>query len=299
VNAPPVDDAARDGGVTWVDFDNDGDLDLSVANGGLWRNDGDFHFTRVSREVFDEAPPLLRGAVGGTWADFDNDGDMDLFVPYQFGESARYYVNEGGRLRQDVDAAIVHDGLYGVHGVAADFDNNGWLDLFVAAWGSPSILYLNTAGTFTRASLDGVRSTPTFASSAAAADYDGDGDLDLVVGNWPNHRGDGEANHLWRNDGPAGRWLQLDLTGTRSNRSAIGARISALVALDGRVVTLSREVRSQAGWRSQSPFTVHLGVGPADSIMRLTVRWPSGHTDTFTHVRVNRRLALTEGGSLR
>lgn len=292
---PPVLAQGRDGGASWIDVDDDGDLDLSVANDGLYRNDGAWRFARVGPEVFNARPPFVLGAVGGAWGDMDNDGDLDLFVPYQLGESGRLYRNDDGRLTEVFDSAAVRDGLYGTHALWADLDNNGWLDLIVATWASPSAIYMNDGKGLTRADTGEFGGTPTFASSAAAADYDEDGDLDLIVGNWPNQRGEHEANHLWRNDTPAGHWIQLTLTGTQSNRSAIGARVSVTVMQDGRPVTMRRDVRSQDGWRSQSPFTLHFGLGRANEVDVLTIRWPSGLVEQYRNLAAGQRLTLEEG----
>lgn len=299
VEAGPVtSDSIQSGGATWVDHDLDGDVDLFVPGQAvrLYRNDGDWQFTAVDDVPFVSEPPLLYASWGGAWGDYDNDGDFDLYSTYSLGEQNRLYRNNGAGAFERIDSGIaVLDGSYAVHAVWADVDANGFLDLLVANWGSPVQVYLGSGnGEFERAVLGELGLATSFSSSLAVADMEGDGDLDVLVGHWPNTRGEGEENLLYRNDGPTGNWLKLQLRGTKSNAAAIGTRVEALVEINGRLTTLTREVRSQDGWRSQNSLTVHFGLGDGALVEEIRVYWPTGQEQLLLDVAANQTVQLVE-----
>ncbi len=172
--------------VSWVDYDNDGDLDLFAAfrdkENRLFRNDGG-RFTDVTAET---GVGDARKTVGAVWFDIDGDGDLDLFVANQQGDANGLYQNDGGRFRDvarewGVDASGRPAEFGGVGATVADFDSDGRLDLFVANYG-PSTLYRNDLGKrfvdVTKAAnllFEGHATTPAF------GDYDNDGHPDLYV----------------------------------------------------------------------------------------------------------------------
>jgi hypothetical protein len=120
----------------------------------------------------------------------------------------------------------------------------------------------------------------------AFADFDNDGDLDLVV-----TADSGEPNRLWRNDSTTGHhWIGLRLTGTSSNRSAIGARV-VVKAAEGSYV---QEVSGGAGRGSQNSLPLVFGLGTATLVEELTVRWPSGNVRTLRNLPVDRHVDLSE-----
>lgn len=297
----PVADSAQTSGAAAVDVDDDGDVDLFVPGSGrasaLYRNEGDWRFTRLTDVAMVAEEPLISGSQGTVWGDYDNDGDFDVYMGFVIGERDRIYRNDGGgRFTWISDAGPGLDGAYSVQPLWADLDNDADLDLVVATWGSPALVYLNDgAGAFRRTVLGDLGRVDSFGSSVAAADVDADGDLDLVIGHWPNHPGDGELNLFYRNDGPTGNWLTVDLEGTASNRSAIGARVEVTARVHGRVTRQVREIRSQEGWRSQSALTAHFGLGDADRVDTLLVRWPSGLVERYDTVVANQRVKLVEG----
>ena len=169
-------------------------------------------------------------------------------------------------------------------------------DLIVANWAASSEIYLNDgSGFFSLPSSDEFRRAVHYGSSVALADYDIDGDLDFVIGNWPNHPGEGlEENVLIENRFADGNWLRVTLEGVTSNRSAIGARIELVTRADGESLLQVREVSAHSGWRSQNDLTQHFGLGSAAAVESLTVYWPSGAIQNVVVDGVNKRVSIIE-----
>jgi hypothetical protein len=301
-----VTDEARTGGGSWGDLDDDGDPDLFVANlslgagapdNALFRNDGDWRLVGLEEgPPADDAAPSLCAA----WGDYDNDQDLDLYVGNAFGFANLLYRNEGsGRLTpvERIPPTVEGGSTYAVSW--GDVDNDGDLDLLVADWGAAPVLYENLGGEqFRRLAAGDLGQEILFASSVAWGDYDSDGDLDAYVGNWPNQPGPGELNALYRNDSAAAGWLQIDLRGTLSNRSGIGARVLVRARIGGEMRTQMREVTAHTGWRSQNSLRQHVGLGDASRVEEVEVRWPSGNVDQVGPVEANRIIEITEGEGL-
>jgi hypothetical protein len=296
----------RSGGGSWGDYDNDGDPDLFVAHltlgadapgNQLYRNDGDWQLIPI-----EDGPPVDDGAPSlcAAWGDYDNDQDLDLYVGNAFGYANLLYRNEGdGRLTpvEHIPPTLEGGSTYAANW--ADVDNDGDLDLLVADWGSAPVLYENLGGEgFRRLAAGDLGRDILFAASLAWGDYDADGDLDAYVGNWPNHPGPGEPNALYRNDSAAAGWLQIDLRGTLSNRSGIGARVLVRARIGGEARTQLREVAAHTGWRSQNSLRQHVGLGDARTVEQVEVRWPSGNVDQVGPLDGNRIIEITEGKGL-
>jgi hypothetical protein len=192
-------DSANGAGPAFADIDNDGDLDLFVANylhqqDFLYRNDGGL-FTRIdtSAGIIDEA-----SGSAGLFTDYDGDGDPDLYVSNYFNEQDFLYRNDGGVFtRVDGDAGIT-DGSGGRGVAAGDYDNDGDIDLYVTNFNDQQdFLYRNDGGLFTRA--DGAAGIADESNGASALffDYDNDGDLDLFVANYVEDQPD----FLYENEG--------------------------------------------------------------------------------------------------
>ena len=216
-------------GVAWADFDQDGDLDLYLANHGanrLYRNDGE-NPGLPGQWVFTNVAPADGSGIGdgqatmsAAWADFDNDGDQDLYTVDDDGGVNRLFRNDGEDPGQpgdwiftEVAASLgVADAGDGAGAAWGDFDEDGWVDLYVTNDGA-NRLYRNLGASV------GAGGAPLFQEVAAVcgdgladagngtgvawADYDNDGDLDLYLGNaWPEGGGTTAANRLFRNDGP-------------------------------------------------------------------------------------------------
>ncbi len=282
-------------GVAWADFDDDGDLDLYVANGGppdtvqkmpvdhsngLFLNNGDGTFTDIT-------PPELALADNSrsvTWADYDNDGDLDLFVttvnvgtndlfentPEGFVRAFHPAIEANGRTR---------DASWG------DYDNDGDLDLYLSSVDDNRLLENLGDGFVFIDVTDGALGNAANGRGVTWADYDDDGDLDLF-------NATSLENTLFRNDTVTGNhWLKVRLTGTTTNRSAVGARITIYV---GETIQ-TREVNAGEGYLSCRPLEQHFGLGKATVIDRLEVRWPTSTiTQVFENVPVDQTLHIEE-----
>lgn len=184
----------------WGDYNSDGKLDLFIANTGfesnfLYTGTGDSVFNRVTAgDIVNDFNP----AQSGTWGDFNNDGHLDIFVPFEIPNN-RLYSNKGnGSFTPITTGALVNDGGRSLSAAWGDYDNDGFLDLFVANdQGENDFLYKNNGdGTFTRMTDGPPVNDGADGACAAWADYDNDGDLDLFVGNQNN-----QNNALFQNNG--------------------------------------------------------------------------------------------------
>jgi len=288
------DDLLRDSrGCAWADYDTDGHLDLFLAAGGnnfLYQNNGNGSFTKITTgEIVTDGG----SSQGGSWGDYDNDGDLDLFVANTNGQDNFLYRNNGnGSFTKISEGAIVNDAGLSSGSAWADYDNDGDLDLFVAnTTGQDNFLYRNEGtGNFTKISEGVIVNDGGSPSGAAWADYDNDGDLDLFVANEF-----GENNALYKNTGNDNHWLNVQLTGSLSNRSAIGARVNILASINGSPVRQTREISAQTGYRSQNSMRAHFGLGDAASIDSMRISWPSsGSVNIYTNVPVDTFLTLRE-----
>lgn len=196
---------------SWADYDNDGDLDLFVANSDgdllnfFYINDGNGSFIRDNSTVISTDTDVSRS---GLWADYDNDDDLDLYVCNEGASQNRLYENNGdGTFTKVLTGEPVTDIMNSWSGSWADFDNDGDLDLFVANNGGElNALYQNNGDkTFTKLASNTVGLSFNSSASSSFIDYDNDGDLDLFVTNgW----GSPQNNLLYNNDG-AGNYIQV------------------------------------------------------------------------------------------
>jgi hypothetical protein len=306
LNTDAVDSNHASGGASWSDYDGDGDQDLVVANRptaetqgfklSLFRNDGNLKFTRMDQSAL---PVDATFPMSVAWGDVDNDGDQDLYAGNLYGMANNLYENLGDGTfrvmnggRATVDAGSSYAVTFG------DLDNDADLDLVVANWGGASEIYLNDGtGHFEQTTSEAFKRSIHYAAGLALGDYDSDGDLDIVIGNWPNHPGEGfEENVLLENRFADGNWIRIALEGVTSNRSAIGALIVVETATNGETRQQIREVSTQSGWRSQSELTQHFGLGTATAVSKVVINWPSGHTQTIVDPPLNQILNVRESG---
>jgi hypothetical protein len=187
----PLGDAGRGRGMAWGDYDNDGDLDLYLANYGgankLLRNDGGAFVDVTAGPLGDTG-----NGQGVAWGDYDNDGDLDLYLANSGGAN-KLLRNDGGAF-VDVTAGPLGDTGNGTGVAWGDYDNDGDLDLYLANRGGPNRLFRNDGGTWVNVA-GAVLGDTGDARGVVWGDYDDDGDLDLYLVN------QGTTNKLFRNDG--------------------------------------------------------------------------------------------------
>ena len=272
-------------GSLWVDYNNDGNIDLFIAkcSGGgqgatakfneLHRNNGDGTFTDVSVESGLRDPVQTWSSA---WGDFDNDGDMDVFVgasSFSPESEHKLMINNGDGTFTDVTAGSGFDTFGGtsIEHATYDFNNDGYLDIF----GNSNRIFLNNGDmTFSE--------TASPFSEAAIGDLNNDGFLDAFTGN---------TVHF--NDGNANNWVAINTEGTESNRNGIGARVEITTAMGTQI----RDVRSGEGFRHMSTLNTHFGIGTDTEIESIVVKWPSGIVDEIENPDINTVHHIVEGES--
>ncbi|MCP4705882.1 MAG: CRTAC1 family protein, partial [candidate division Zixibacteria bacterium] len=281
---------------SWADCDNDGDLDLYTTRNNntsiYYTNNGDGKFSYQKENRLTDPD-----GTAGTWADYDNDGDLDIYTN-NYGRDNFLYQNDGaGNFTKITNLTITKDSSFSSGSAWADYDNDGYLDLvlFCSRQTQPSgprvnHLYKNNGDkTFSRI-LDGVIvSDNEFSHAGEWADYDRDGDLDLFVAQIR-----GEKNALYRNNGNDNNWVNIKLHGTKSNRSAIGAKVRIKAIINGKPVWQLREISSQSAFYAQSSLNAHFGLGDATMIDTIKIEWPSGIVEIKENENSNQFLIYTE-----
>src|SRR3954469_19083829 len=300
-------------GVSTLDFDDDGWTDIYVANDSnpstLYRNNHDGTFTDIAVAAGcaysqDGKPQAGMGVAIG---DYDRNGTMDIFKTNFAGDTSTLYANTGKGFCEDhtFRSGLGRNTRWLGWGVGfVDLDLDGWLDLFLvnghvypeverlkteAAYKQRKVVYRNLGkGRFEdiTTKLGPPVTTPAAGRGAAFADFDNDGDIDVIVNNM------NATPDLFRLDLRGGaHWTTLKLVGTRSNRDAIGARVT-LSGADG---TQVQEVRGGGSYFSQNDLRVHFGLGQATRVDRIAVRWPDGAEEQWTDVPIDRIVTLIEG----
>ncbi len=299
LSGPQSTDLFRSRVGAWGDYDNDGDLDLFVANefnhpNNLYRNDGGGTFTKITTGniVAD-----LNESFGASWGDIDNDLDLDLFVSNGDGQNDCLYTNNGdGTFTKVTTGPVVTSGGYGVGSTFADVDNDGDLDLYVCNAFAPAatvnFLFLNNGnGTFVQDLSDPIATENGWTYGCAFGDIDDDGDLDLALAKC---LGAVENNALYLNGGNGNSYLAVECIGSHSNRSGIGVRVLVKATIGGTPRWQMREVTSQAGYCVQNGEDAWFGLGDATIVDSLVTIWPSGVTRILTNVAVDQHLYLDE-----
>lgn len=295
-----------------ADFDNDGWPDIYVAcdmtPSLLFHNrgNGTFEERGISAGVAYNADGRLQAGMGVAVADFNNDGYLDIAKTNFSGDLTSLYLNENGKFFTDVSgqAGLGVRQLLGWGIAFFDADDDGWRDLLlVNGHVYPEVdraqvgdkyrqetVFLRNLGNGKFADLSAkagpALQTPRPARGLAIGDLDGDGRPEAVILNM------NEAPSILKNVAPTvGAFLNLDLRGVTSNRSAIGARVS--VEASGR--KWIDEILSGSSFYSQSSFTLHFGLGAAALADKVIVHWPGGKTESWQSLPINARCTLTEG----
>ena len=305
---------------TTTDFNNDGWPDIYVACDStastLYRNNRDGTFTDVAVEAgcaYNEDGQAQAG-MGVATGDYNGDGLIDIFKTHFSDDLPALYKNSGRDYFEDASRAAGFDHTrYVEWGTGlADFDNDGWPDILIATGNvypevekifkeyphrSPRLLYQNLRnGRFREVTAQmgpGILS-PQSSRGCAFGDFDNDGDIDVLVMNM------NEPPLLLRNEyinqrssGP-NNWLTLKLVGTKSNRSAIGARV--LLSAGSRLQV--QEVTSQSSYYSHNDSRLHFGMGQSKKADSIEIRWPSGQTETLKDLPVNQAVTIREGAGV-
>jgi len=303
-------------GVIWLDYDKDGCLDLYVSNDSspsrLYHNNCKGGFSEVGMEagVAFSADGLPQAGMGVDSADYDNDGWPDLVKTNFSDDTNNLYHNDHNGSFTD-QAGLTGFGpismpFLGFGVKFFDYDNDGWMDIFVAnghvnpqveghsfgvSYAERNFLFHNLGGRFAEV---GLQAGPAMRRSGvhrglAVGDFENKGFLDVVVTQL-----DGPPVVL-RNQTAAmpseSHWVAIKTVGVKSNRDGFGARIE--VKAGGR--TQMQEVRANSSFLSASDPRTHFGLGAANQADVITIRWPSGAVDTIRNQRANQFLVVEEG----
>ena len=311
-----VDRTGKGLGVIWVDYDDDGDEDLYVANDDtpnfLFRNEGDGTFREVGElaGVAMSEDGIPQAGMGTDMGDYDNDGLIDLFVTNLAEETNELYRNVGGGI---FEHATFRAGLGGPSLLYLGFgtfffdpDLDGDLDLFVAnghiidnialfsdtiTFRQPASLYLNLGDGRMEPAAERAGEAlriPYVGRGAVPFDFDDDGDEDVVMA-----QNDGPAVVLRNAGAPTRSWIAIALRGLPPNHDAIGARVVLETSAGSQV----RRALTGRSYLSQGDRRFHFGLADGAAPERIIVRWPGrdGYEEAFRDVPVGRFEILEQG----
>ncbi|MEO5943208.1 MAG: CRTAC1 family protein [Ferruginibacter sp.] len=319
-------------GVTSADYNNDGltDIFISTLNGKkiLLKNestkDGALKFVNVSKEAG------LSNNVAGTFTtwfwDYDNDGWPDILVcGYEFYESLAWYagaeasnaaVNNAGKVFlfrnkhdgtfEDVSAKVgLNKIAFAMGGNFGDIDNDGFLDFYLGTGNPqfksavPNKLFKNINGnSFLDVTTSARVGNLQKGHGVSFADLDNDGNEDIYIKMGGAYKGDSYENSLYLNPGQNNNhWVNLNLSGTISNKAAIGAKIKIIFRENNIERVIYRDVNSGGSFGS-NPLAQHIGIGKATSIDRVEITWPvTGKTQVLENIPVDTNMKIVEEDS--
>lgn len=282
-------------GICWTDFDLDGDTDLYISKcrlgvtdttdprrmNQLWVNNGSNVYSETGARF-----GLASGAQSwvAEFQDIDNDGDLDVFIGNHDVNSQLFENVDGNYIDITATSGIVASGSTLIQCIMRDMDNDGFIDLLISG------RYFENNGdkTFTE------KQNP-FGSNhtMAVGDLNEDGFIDMIAGygfgfNSPSNT----ADKLWINTRNRNHFLAVNLIGTVSNASAVGA----VLELHGAWGVMIREVRAGESYGITNSFVQHFGLGTYYDIDKLVIKWPSGMESTYTDILPNQTLTIPEVG---
>jgi hypothetical protein len=300
--------------VVTADFDEDGWPDIYVACDStpsllfINQHDGTFKEEGIVRGVALSNDGSEEAGMGVGIGDYDLDGHLDIFKTHFAGDSDVLYQNDGtgNFIDRTLQAELGVETRFTSWGTGIlDLDNDGWPDIFFVTGSvypgvekqlpqypnkSPRVLFRNLGnGRFEEVVNAGPGVTAAHSGRGCAfGDFDNDGDVDILILNM------NEPPSLLRNDlKGVNHWLKVKLIGTKSNRSAIGARL--LVRYAGK--TQAQAVLSQSSYYSCNDSRLHFGLGQA-TVADLVIHWPSGITEKHPNVKCDPLLTIREGHGL-
>jgi hypothetical protein len=313
-----VDDAKRFFGLgtVWSDFDNDGKVDLFVANDGepnyLYHNEGSGHFKEIGYDagVAVSEDGVEQANMGVALGDFMHTGRMSIAITHFSDEYAVLYRNDGNLNFSDVShaAGVARSTVpfVGWGDAFVDLNNSGWLELVLVnghvypqvdnaklgtAYREPKLIYQNQRdGTFkdVSAQMGSAATTAQVSRGLAVGDLFNKGRLNLVVENLT-----GLPMILEARPDPAHHWVSFELEGSK-DRLALNARVYVTTG----DVRQMDEIRSGGSYLSQSDLRLHFGLGDAAKIDKVEVRWPDGSSQSFEGVAADKFYRLKQSGTL-
>ncbi len=282
-------------GVSWADYDNDGDQDLFIANtngenNALFRNNAGVFEKIVEGAIVNDGGH----SIGGIWGDYDNDLDLDLFVTNSRDvEPNFFYENQGDGTFEKITSGVILSNASYSHGASwIDFDNDGDLDLLVANdQNTKNYLFSNNGDkTFTKMT-NAITEETSNSYGTAWADYDNDGDYDLHISNHSEIINDFFINEK----GACNSYFGIKLIGCNSNSAGIGARIELKATILGEEVWQMRELSAQtSALGGQNSLKTIFGLNNATLVDSIVVRWPSGLVQVLTNQTVNQIITMNE-----
>ena len=297
--------------IATADFDNDGWPDIYIAcdmTPSLYfrnKHDGTFEELGTMAGVAYNFDGSLQAGMGVAVADYDGNGFLDIAKTNFSGDLTSLYSNEDGKFFSDVSlqAGLAARQYLGWGVAFLDGDEDGWKDLIVAnghvypevdhsavgdLYLQPTLFYRNTgAGRFQDVTAQAGPGFQTMrpARGLAVGDVDGDGRQEIIIVNM-----NGQPS-LLKNTGARQNSLVIEVAGTKSNRSGIGARITVEAGKRKRI----DEVMSGGSYYSQNELAAYFGLGSLAAVERVEIRWPSGLVQSWPNPGVNRRLRAVEG----